>query len=180
MSIQLEMHYMTLDNLPEVLKVEEDCYEFPWTRNDFLCCLGQRTSHGIVAEYTRHVVGFMMYEFLPHLHLLHVLNFAVSPSFRRKGVGTEMVWRLKQKLSEHSHHAIILEVRETNLPAQLFLRSRHFEARTVLRGYYQDTIEDAYQMSYELPGYQEMLVAHQPKNRVTDFWDILQRQKGSA
>ena len=41
-----------------------------------------------------------------------------------------------------------LEVRETNLPAQIFFRESGFRAVSVLRDYYQDTTEDAYVMQY--------------------------------
>ena len=41
-----------------------------------------------------------------------------------------------------------LEVRETNLAAQLFFRTQGFRAVSVLRSYYDDTPEDAYVMSY--------------------------------
>ena len=41
-----------------------------------------------------------------------------------------------------------LEVRETNLAAQLFFRSLGFRAVNVLRNYYDDTPEDAYVMQY--------------------------------
>ena len=43
---------------------------------------------------------------------------------------------------------IVLEVRETNLPAQLFFRSLNFRATSVLKDFYQDTTEDAYLMQY--------------------------------
>ena len=43
---------------------------------------------------------------------------------------------------------ITLEVRETNLPAQLFFKSAGFRAVTVLRAYYEDSPEDAYLMQY--------------------------------
>ena len=43
---------------------------------------------------------------------------------------------------------ILLEVRETNLSAQLFFRNSGFKAVSVLREFYDDTPEDAYVMQY--------------------------------
>ena len=43
---------------------------------------------------------------------------------------------------------IMLEVRETNLAAQIFFRSAGFQAVSVLRSFYEDTPEDAYPMQY--------------------------------
>ena len=45
---------------------------------------------------------------------------------------------------------IALEVRETNLPAQLFFRTAGFRATSVLKDFYQDTTEDAYLMEFSL------------------------------
>ena len=79
---------------------------------------------------------------------LHVLNFAVAPDCRRSGVGSRMLAKLIGKLSSQRRTRIVLEVRETNLPAQLFFRENGFRAVSVLRNYYEDTPEDAYTMQY--------------------------------
>jgi ribosomal-protein-alanine N-acetyltransferase len=100
----------------------------------------------MVAEYDERVVGFMIYEL--HKNRIHVLNFAVEPSFRRKGVGSQMLAKLVGKLSTQRRNRIMLEVRETNLDAQLFFRSNGFRAVSVLHSYYDDTPEDAYVMQY--------------------------------
>ena len=54
------------------------------------------------------------------------------------------------KLSSHRRTRITLEVRETNLPAQLFFRTQGFRAVRVLRSYYEDSGEDAFLMQYRL------------------------------
>jgi len=86
-----------------------------------------------------------------HRGRLHVLNFAVLRSHRRLGVGTQMMHKLYGKLTADRRSRIELEVRETNLPAQLFFRSLGYRAVTVLKDFYQDTTEDAYLMQYALP-----------------------------
>jgi ribosomal-protein-alanine N-acetyltransferase len=90
----------------------------------------------------------MIYEL--HKAKLHILNFAVHPSFRRHGVGAQMVAKLISKLSSHRRTRITLEVRETNLPAQLFFRHEGFKALKVLRSFYEDSGEDAYLLQYRL------------------------------
>src|SRR6476661_7079231 len=95
----------------------------------------------LVAEQEDQVVGFMIYEL--HKTKLHVLNFAVAPEWRRFGIGGQMVLKLIGKLSSHRRTKITLAVRESNLAAQLFFRSQAFKATRVLRGYYEDSGEDA-------------------------------------
>src|SRR5262249_23385369 len=91
-------------------------------------------------------VGFMIYEL--HKAKLHILNFAVHPDWRRLGVGSQMVAKLIGKLSSHRRTRITLEVRETNLAAQLFFSKQGFRAIKVLRAYYEDSGEDAFLMQY--------------------------------
>jgi len=147
---QLRVHirWMIRRDMPEVLQTEQDSFEYAWTEEDFLRCLRQRNCIGMVAEQGEKVVGFMIYEL--HKAKLHILNFAVHPAFRRSGVGGQMVGKLISKLSSHRRTRITLEVRETNLAAQLFFRTQGFKAVRVLRGYYEDSGEDAFLMQYRL------------------------------
>ena len=132
----------------EVIAIEREAFEFPWSEEDFTRCLRQRNCIGMVAELADSVVAFMIYEL--HRSRLHMLNFAVLRSHRRLGIGTQMMEKLVGKLTPDRRGRIALEVRETNLPAQLFFRSLGFRATTVLKDFYQDSTEDAYLMQYAL------------------------------
>jgi len=135
-------------DMPEVMAIEREAFEFPWSDDDFTRCLRQRNCIGMVAEYADSVVAFMIYEL--HRSRLHMLNFAVTRSHRRLGIGTQMLRKLVAKLAPDRRDRILLEVRETNLPAQLFFRTLGFRATTVLKDFYQDSPEDAYLMEYAL------------------------------
>lgn len=142
----VHIRWMIRRDMPEVLVIEGHSFEFPWTEEDFIRCLRQRNCIGMVAEYDERVVGFMIYEL--HKNRLHILNFAVHPDFHRRDVGHQMVHKLIGKLSQGRRNRIMLEVRETNLAAQLFFRDAGFRAISVLRDFYDDTVEDAYLMEY--------------------------------
>jgi len=146
---RVHIRWMIRRDMPEVLQIEQDSHDYPWTEEDFLHCLRQRNCIGMVAELGEQVVGFMIYEL--HKSKLHILNFAVHPSHRRKRVGHQMVQKLISKLSSHRRTCITLEVRETNLESQLFFRHAGFSATVVLREHFPDTGEDAYLMNYRYP-----------------------------
>jgi ribosomal-protein-alanine N-acetyltransferase len=150
--LPVHLRWMIRRDMPDVLAIERQCFEFPWYEDDFVRCLRQRNCIGMVAEAGERVVGFMVYEL--HKQKLHVLNLAVSPRFRRREVGRQILDKLITKLSHDRRSRILLEVRETNLPAQLFLRAFNFRAVAVLRDFYEDTPEDAYlfQYRYGRPG----------------------------
>ena len=146
--VRVHIRWMIRRDMPEVLQAEQESFEYAWTEEDFLRCLRQRNCIGMVAEQGEKVVGFMIYEL--HKSKLHILNFAVHPSWRRMGIGSQMVAKLISKLSSHRRTRITLEIRETNLPAQLFFQKQAFKAVRVLRNYYEDTGEDAFLMQYTI------------------------------
>lgn len=142
--VQTHIRWMIRRDMAEVLDIENHSFEFPWCEDDFIRALQQRNCIGMVAEVEGRIVGFMVYEL--HKAQIHVLNFAVAREHRRRGVGSQMLAKLVSKLSNQRRTRIVLEVRETNLPAQLFFRSNDFRAISVLREFYEDTPEDAYLM----------------------------------
>jgi [ribosomal protein S18]-alanine N-acetyltransferase len=144
--VRVHIRWMIRRDMPEVLGIEHQDFEFPWSDEDFIRCLRQRNCIGMVAEHDDRVVGFMIYEL--HKTRIHVLNFAVADEYRRRGVGSQMVAKLIAKLSAQRRSRVVLEVRETNLAAQLFFRENGFKAVSVLRSFYEDTPEDAYLMQY--------------------------------
>ena len=144
--VRVHIRWMIRRDMLEVLDIEKGSFEFPWLEEDFIRCLRQRNCIGMVAEHEDQVVGFMIYEL--HKTRIHVLNFAVAADHRHCGVGSQMIAKLLGKLSSQRRSRVVLEVRETNLGAQLFFRENGFRAVSVLRAYYDDTPEDAYLMQF--------------------------------
>jgi ribosomal-protein-alanine N-acetyltransferase len=159
--LAVHIRWMIRRDMHEVLGIEDTSFEFPWSEEDFIRCLRQRNCIGMVAEHDERVVGFMIYEL--HKTRLHILNFSVHPDFRKRGVGFQMVDKLIGKLSRQRRNRILLEVRETNLDAQLFFREAGFRAVSVLRGFYDDSTEDAYLMQYMYRASEPFI----PVNRIT-------------
>jgi len=157
----VHIRWMIRRDMPEVLQIEDRSFEFPWSDEDFVRCLRQRNCIGMVAEHDERIVGFMIYEL--HRNKLHILNFAVHDDLRRRSVGSQMIRKLVSKLSHQRRNRIVLEVRETNLSAQLFFRNHGFRAVSLLRQFYEDTPEDAYLMQYS----HECNEAAQPINRIS-------------
>ncbi|HXD85486.1 MAG TPA: ribosomal protein S18-alanine N-acetyltransferase [Urbifossiella sp.] len=146
--VRIHIRWMIRRDMAEVLATELASFEYAWTEEDFLRCLRQRNCIGMVAETDDHVIGFMIYEL--HRNKLHILNFAVHPDMRRTGIGRQMLQKLVNKLSTHRRQRISLAVRERNLDAQIFFSRHEFKATRVLRHYYEDSGEDAFQMEFQV------------------------------
>lgn len=132
-----QIRWMDSRDMDEVLAIERESFEFAWSYDDFIRALRAKNVMGMVAEHDERVVGFMIYEL--HQTRLHVLNFAVAAAYRRQEVGRCMVDKLTGTLSTQRRSRILLEVRETNLAMQQFLRAMGFKAISVLRDFYEDT-----------------------------------------
>lgn len=142
------IQWLTRRDMPEVLAIENQSFEFPWSEEDFLRYLRQRNCIGMIAEHGEQIVGFMIYAI--HKDKLHLLNFAVRKDFRRRGVGGQMLRKLVGKLSSHRRTRLVVRIRETNLPAQLFFKKQEFKAVRITPGYYKDSGEDAFLFRYSL------------------------------
>jgi ribosomal-protein-alanine N-acetyltransferase len=153
--LRVHIRWMIRRDMAEVLEIEHESFEFPWQEDDFVRCLRQRNCIGMVAEHENQVVGFMIYEL--HRTRLHVLNFAVAKDFRSRGLGRKLISKLAAKLSPQRRTRILLEVRETNVAAQLFFKQCGFRAVAVLREFYEDTPEDAYLFQYRYRASQHIL-----------------------
>lgn len=163
-AICVHVRWMIRRDMIEILQIENESFEFPWSEDDFIRCLRQRNCISMVAEHNERVAGFMIYEL--HKNRLHMLNLAVANNSRRHSIGTQMVQKLIGKLSQQRRIRILLEVRETNLAAQLFFRQLGFRAISVLHDFYIDTTEDTYLMQYRLPICPPS-EAFTPNNRIT-------------
>lgn len=152
--VGVHFRWMIRRDMPEVLEIENKSFDFPWEEDDFIRCLHQRNCIGIVAEQADRVVGYMVYEL--EKGQLRILNFAVCPTLRRASVGRQMMTKMIGKLSHTRRKYLTTEIRETNLPAQLFFRSMGFRCVSVLRGFYDDTTEDALCFSYDVRGRDEV------------------------
>ncbi len=165
--LDVQIRWLIRRDMAEVIRIEQESFEFAWTEEDFLCCLRQRNCIGMVAELDHQIVGFMIYEL--HKSRLNILNFAVASECRRQGIGNQMVTRLIDKLSQQRRKEILLEVRERNLAAQLFFKNQNFRAVRVLRRHYDDTAEDAYIMQFRLDAAHDVQSLFAHRNRISEM-----------
>ncbi len=146
--VRVHIRWMIGRDMAEVLAIEAESFEFPWLEEDFIRREQQRNCIRMVAEHDERVVGFMIYEL--NKTRIQVLNFAVAVDYRRRGVGSQMVAKLIGKLTPQRRAQIMVDVRETNVAAQLFFRAMGFRVVAVLRGSYVDTPDDAYVFRYQI------------------------------
>jgi [ribosomal protein S18]-alanine N-acetyltransferase len=73
----------------------------------------------------------------------HVMNVAVAPEHRRRGIAHSLLDRLFELTAGRGHRGYTLEVRVSNVEAIALYERLGFKPRGVRRGYYTDNREDA-------------------------------------
>jgi len=144
--INCYVRWLIRRDMKEVLEIENYSFDDPWSEEDFIKSLRQRNCIGMVAEFNERVIGYMIYEL--HKTKLHILNFGVDFYYRRNGVGTTMVNKLKSKLSYKTRTTLDLFIQEENLYGQLFFRKNGFIADHIDYDIFYNN--PAYHMKYTL------------------------------
>lgn len=170
-ALDVQIRWLIRRDMPEVLQIERGCFEYPWTDEDFMVCLRERNCIGMVCEHSHSILGFMVYEL--HKSALRILNFAVHEDSQRCSIGRQMINRLIDKLSQQRRTTINTEVRERNVDAQLFFKSMGFKSISIIRGYYEDTDEDCYQLRYTIDRESQLAWSNpfHPRNRISEYID---------
>ena len=143
--MDLVVRNMRVSDLDAVMNVELACYDSPWSLDMFREELFEEMSWRRVAvgPETR-VVGFLIGRC--YADLWHVMNLAVAPAVRGRGVGGRLLDEFLGAADEQSV-GVLLEVRPTNGEAISLYSRRGFAIMGVRRGYYTDNHEDALVMT---------------------------------
>ena len=75
---------------------------------------------------------------------IEILNVAVDPPFRRRGIGRSLI----QELIGKNPGAVFLEVRQSNIAARKLYHSLGFEVAGVRPDYYSQPVESAIVMKF--------------------------------
>lgn len=141
--------------LPQVLVIEKSNSQEAnplggaWSKEDFMQVLAIPSHHGIVAWRGSKIVGFAVY--CLSMDKIHIANMAVHADYLNESVGSQLIMKLKAKLRPKRRVSLEIDIRESNLRAQLFLRSRGFKAICVCRNWYEKPRkEDCYKFQFKL------------------------------
>ena len=95
----------------------------------------------LVAEEAGRLCGFLCAKAIAGDWELE--NVAVAAEFLRRGIANKLLRELIRHAQNEAASAILLEVRELNLPARRLYEKHGFRELGRRRGYYVDPVEDA-------------------------------------
>ena len=140
--MNVELRRLEADDLDAVEEIETASYPTPWSRAMFAAELQKPSSLAIGAYHDGgELVGYAIVS--RYVDAWHVMNIAVVPEFRRRGIGRSLLERLFEVTASDPRRGYTLEVRVSNLHAIRLYERLGFTGRGVRRGYYTDNREDA-------------------------------------
>jgi ribosomal-protein-alanine N-acetyltransferase len=140
--VNVELRALGRKDLDGLEVIERQSYPSPWSRSMFSAELEKPGALAIGAYLdTDELVGFAIAS--RYVDAWHVMNVAVAPSYRRRGVAQAMLERLFEATASDPRRGNTLEVRVSNAEAIRLYERLGFEARGIRRGYYTDNREDA-------------------------------------
>ena len=120
-------------DLDEVLSIEREAYDFPWSREIFRDCL--RVGYCCqVLEVDGAVHAYGMLQIASGKSRL--LNLCVRRRLHRRGHGRRLLALLIEVARSRRSHAVVLEVRPGNAAARRLYDAMGFTEVGVSRGYY--------------------------------------------
>ncbi len=128
-------------DIPEILEIEWISFSSPWSEAAFLSEINKSYSVTRVAVSGNIIIGYICVNYV--LDECHILNLAVHPDFRRKGMATVLMKKVLQELRQKDCRFFYLEVRMSNMGAQRFYERFGFRFVGIRKKYYMSPVEDA-------------------------------------
>ena len=134
---------MRTDDLQQVLAIENQCFEDPWSATYFRLSLKQPRSYEYfyVARCQQTVVGYIIFCILEEE--AQIWNIAVSPACQGQGIGKYLLASALEVIHADGEREVLLEVAVSNLPAQYLYRQFGFRICGIRKNYY-GRYKDAY------------------------------------
>ena len=139
----IELRNLKLRDLGAIERIERRSYPTPWSRSMFAGELTKSSSVclGAYDTETDRLVAYLIIS--RYVDAWHVMNVAVAPDYRGRGIATRLLERLFELTAGDGGRGYTLEVRVSNRSAIRLYEKLGFKGRGVRRGYYTDNREDA-------------------------------------
>jgi len=136
--MEVKIKKMTEKDIDQVLKIEKESFNSPWSRHSFLRDINDNSySIYLTAQTEDKVVGYIGSWLL--IDELHITNLAVAPEYRQQGIATKLLKKVINMVENDSSaqlSLITLEVRESNQAAIKLYQKLGFSRVKMRPNYY--------------------------------------------
>ena len=137
------MRIVTMEfcHVSHVAELEKICFSDPWSEKSVASELENDLACWLVAVEEDRVAGYVGSQTV--MDETDIMNIAVHPDFRRKGIAEELVNALVHRLRNRGSRCLTLEVRASNEPACKLYEKLGFSQIGRRPNYYRNPREDA-------------------------------------
>ena len=128
-------------HVAQIAQLEKRCFSDPWSENSIRSELTGRLSLWVVALDGDTVAGYIGSQSV--LGESDMMNVAVAPEYRRRGIAQALILELIRRLSQQGNRSLMLEERASNTPAITLYHKLGFAQVGRRPNYYRNPKEDA-------------------------------------
>lgn len=128
-------------HIEQVARLEKICFSDPWSIHSIASELENKLSLWVVAMDGDRLAGYVGSQSV--MGWADMMNLAVAPDYRQKGIGEKLVNELILRLKAQQVTCLTLEVRASNAPAIRLYDKLGFVEVGSRPGYYHNPKEDA-------------------------------------
>ena len=129
----LNFRKIKVEDLPEIMAIERQCYEFPWTEEIFKSCFNAGNL-AMFAELEGKAIGYGILSTV--LDEASLLNICIAPSEQGKGYAKVLLQFLCEQVRALGADTLFLEVRASNQAALHLYENMGFNQIGTRRNYY--------------------------------------------
>ena len=132
---------MNESHVAQIAALEKQCFSDPWSENSVASELENPLSLWLIAEEDGAVCGYVGSQTV--LDETDMMNIAVHPDCRRKGIAAALITELVSRLKARGSRVLRLEVRESNFSAIALYEALGFTQLGLRKNYYKNPKENA-------------------------------------
>ena len=146
---------MDFAHVPQIAVLEKATFSFPWDEASILAELDNPLALWLVVVEDEKVLGYVGSQTV--FENADILNVAVLPAARRRGIAEALMTALESRLSERGAERITLEVRASNAPAIALYRKLGYAQVGLRKNYYEKPREDALILQKQIANQEETI-----------------------
>jgi ribosomal-protein-alanine N-acetyltransferase len=148
MDAPYQIRSAVLADASALVAIERRSFGDPWSEGSFREALTSAWTFVLVAQTRRGVAGYLIGREAAGTG--EVLNLAVAPEFRRRGIGEALLQAGLAAFRRNQVDEVFLEVRESNVSARALYARHGFRPVGQRSAYYRNPREDALVLRLEL------------------------------
>lgn len=133
----IKIRELKAEDINSIMSIQYKCFTDPYPISLLRRLHLMHPEGFLVAEVSGIVAGYLI-GVIRWSNIGHVLAIAVDPAFRRQGIGTLLMKEIIDRFKKKEVKTVRLEVRKSNLGAQLFYKKLGFLERGEMPLYYED------------------------------------------